>query len=79
MTDLALTDLARQFLAERQAEARRIIANGAAHTESQRRLAWRVLRGVPDRGPAPRVQHMPPAPLVPPSPPWGFGDGGSAA
>lgn len=68
MTDLALTDLARQFLAERRAEARRIIANGAAHTESQRRLAWQVLRQQRDQAPAAAS-----------APPWGFGDGGNAA
>lgn len=43
MTDLALTDLARQFLAERRAEAHEIVTHGGEYTSTQRALAWAVL------------------------------------
>lgn len=44
---LLLTPLARRWLADRRREAVAIITHGEAHTESQRRLAWQTLTGLP--------------------------------
>lgn len=62
MTEFVLTGMARQYLAERKAEARRIVAGGAAYTESQRRLAWSVLSGMPPHMRAPASRDERPEP-----------------
>ena len=43
---LLLTGLARQYLAERRAEAVEIVTAGDRFTPSQRALAWAVLTGM---------------------------------
>jgi hypothetical protein len=63
---IELTDVARAFLRERRAEAVRIVTGGDQYTESQRRLAWRVLSDMPLRMGAMPPQssagnHEPPA------------------
>lgn len=42
------------------AEAKRIVTGGDAYTESQRRLAWRVLSGMPPHPRAPQPQQPEP-------------------
>ena len=66
MANIVLTDLARTYLAERKAEARKIITGGAAYTESQRAWAWAILTGQQPHFRAPQ------AAVAAEAPPWGF-------
>ena len=68
---LHLTQQAKRYLAERKAEAVRIITSGAEFTESQRRTAWAFLTGW-----QPHMRHRGPQPVVAE---WPGSDGPSAA